>query len=166
MVDGMTKRGFTIFEFLTYIVLFTFLATSSVSWIVQLWGTFLRQSQSNSAIIGVYTAQDCILRDLRALKNVYRFSNKEIIFATDQKDIAYSIKNSSLIRLEGTYDPIQNTWAHTIKSLIAKRVTHMEWIIQNEHIEFSITIDTHSIRNQIHRKNREIIWEVRKKGLL
>src|SRR5580692_9686708 len=116
------KAGFLLPSLVIYMAILILLTATAVRLV-----TFVMPPAykliSWSAITDIYTAYDCIYKELSvgpadpALW--YQFDNEGIIWAAGERTKGFIITRGDLIYKEGTYNPTTQSWSGSASSLLA-----------------------------------------------
>lgn len=115
------KNGFTLIEFIIYLMLFSIIVLLTSQWLVLSVGPLQKNNNILRDIVSLHTAHDVFMRDMiSAPSHIDQWLERNsdlLIWRKNSTHIGWQIKNNRLIRISGNYDGSQ--WHKKTQSLIA-----------------------------------------------
>jgi len=159
----MERRGLTIIEFLVYLVLFTLISTMTASWIAHLWTSFMKQSKERVSLINMYTAHDCLVRDIVNCSGIIHCSARSLILQEANGAVEWALENKRLTRTQGAYDINNQEWKKKTKNIIAPVIEKTLFNKENHVISFSLQQGKIKVENNISLRSQRVPWAKKRK---
>lgn len=141
------SSGFTLIELLIYISLLAGIALATSSWVVHIWGSFMRQSKQGSLLMAMHCAHDVMLRDMRTAPKDRaawkKIDSATVVWKAAHNDIGYIWDGTTLTRIEGNFDECSDEWHSTTKSVLLKPIEKLFFAVHGtkkniQWIEFTL----------------------------
>lgn len=159
-------NGFTLLEFIIYILFFSFIAMATASWAVHLVHALRVRHAKQELLSMFHAAHDLLLQDIHHAPTE-RGQWKEIqptclIWTTHQKEIGWQWECKQLFRIEGRYNVTKKQWSHRTKNLVAAPVDMIQFThvgkTEIKQIVFSITSDNTTVTGIASPLRRKLLW--------
>jgi hypothetical protein len=158
----MNRRGMLIIEFLIYLMLFSFMAMISASWVSYVWKHYIHQSHQRHALITLYVSHDVLLRDIHAIKKVVSCTPEYLVAQVDQDYVGWIKHNDQLLRLKGSYNETTQQWIARSKNLMAQPLDKLAFSEHADGITFTLSACGVIVTNRVN-FDREVLYNVMQK---
>lgn len=144
-------RGFSMIEFLVYLCLFATISSVLMHFVVNTTLALQSQSVELQRTLHFLTAMDLVAHELacaNAEKKQWLKADKNLlVWHSDlqKKDICICILDKKLVRIIGTYIPLQNVWSSKTINVITENIQDFTFNFEWESVQEQLNVITFSL---------------------
>jgi hypothetical protein len=126
--------GFSIFEFVVYTALFSFITFLGTILISRSYMTLNAHEGQIQEIMDTSIVYDLFARDIYQApidKKLWHYNTHQIIWhiVRNNNDIGWCYEHACLYRIEGNYDYQKSQWRSTHKNLVAQHIKKLQFFL-------------------------------------